>query len=540
MVDRWEKAVVATSTNPLTEGERLQRFELVNDTALAYQGTDELLVDVLDRLLTALGVETAGVLLADQAGTHLVTAVERGTSHTLPKGRIRIGQGFAGHVASHHRASILHDTQPEHTHDETIPRGVASVLGVPLVSQGTTIGVLQVGSSGPVTFTDDDVDLAQSAADRMALAIEARSSKAQISAAIMLQRSLLPARLPPVAGLEMAARYLPGEGGAVGGDWYDVFTLPSGHVAFAVGDVVGHGLPAAVVMGRLRSALRAYALNSLDPADVLTQLNRKLRHFEQRQMATVLYGVLEPTMDRLHISSAGHPPAMLAAPGQPATQLEVPPDFPVGVPLNAPRRSTSVELPAGTVLCVYTDGLVERRGESLDEGLVRLCEALSPGDPEELCDRIMDRLVGSWQPQDDVALLVLRPQDVDVRNSLVLPAERPSVSQVRRALRRWLAENGASEVAVGDVLVAVGEAVANVVEHAYGPAGGLIEVTSEIQHDEVVATVRDNGTWRPPRSQGRGRGMQLMEGLSDEVHVERSPTGTIVTMRRRLHEKGER
>ena len=182
------------------------------------------------------------------------------------------------------------------------------------------IGVLHVGSLTPRQFTSQEVELLQLAADRAAAAVQSISAQADRVAAEALQRSLVPSALPAVPGAEMAARYIPGSG-VVGGDWYDVFTLPSGELCVVMGDVAGSGLPAAVIMGRMRSALRAYALETRDPAEVLARLDRKMLHFEPNALATVLYAVIDPALDRMHVASAGHFPPALAVPGSPPSWL---------------------------------------------------------------------------------------------------------------------------------------------------------------------------------------------------------------------------
>ena len=201
---------------------------------------------------------------------------------------------------------------------------------------------------------------------------------------------------------------MPGSG-HVGGDWYDVFVLPSGRLGLVVGDVAGSGLAAAVVMGRIRSALRAYALEFPGPADVLGKLDRKMQYFEETPiMATVCYAVLDPDSGQLAISSAGHLPPVIAAPGQPAEMAEIAADIPIGVTMHFDRQVTTLTLEPGAVLCLYTDGLVERRYEHIDDGITRLCQAVTPGPPEDVCATAMQTLVGRQSPGDDIALLVLR------------------------------------------------------------------------------------------------------------------------------------
>jgi sigma-B regulation protein RsbU (phosphoserine phosphatase) len=200
---------------------------------------------------------------------------------------------------------------------------------------------------------------------------------------------------------------VPGSG-AIGGDWYDVFALPSGEVGAAVGDVAGTGLRAAVIMGRMRSALRSYALETADPAEVMARLDRKMRHFEPDALATVLYAVFDPSLDVVRVSSAGHLPPIVVAPGRPAEFAEVATDVLIGLEPARPRRVSALAFPPGTLLCLYTDGLVERRDRFLDEGLSRLRSAVTAGEPESACAAVMARMSSYIPHTDDVALLMLR------------------------------------------------------------------------------------------------------------------------------------
>jgi serine phosphatase RsbU (regulator of sigma subunit) len=284
--------------------------------------------------------------------------------------------------------------------------------------------VLHVGTLTPRTFTSQDIDLLQLAADRAAVAVQALSNQVERAATAALQHSLLPSALPAISGLEMAARYVPGSG-HVGGDWYDVFPLPSGELCAVIGDVTGSGLDAAVIMGRMRSALRAYALQTRNPAEILDCLGRKMRHFEPQAMATVLCAVFSPSLDQVRVTSAGHLPPLLAAPGQPAAPAEVFPDLPIGVPAPAPRRVSTLTLPPGAVVCLYTDGLVERRDRPLDDGIARLSAALTATDPESACASVMAAMAEYSPREDDMALLILRrPSGIPAGAVSISPAAR--------------------------------------------------------------------------------------------------------------------
>jgi serine phosphatase RsbU (regulator of sigma subunit) len=280
-------------------------------------------------------------------------------------------------------------------------------VGVPLLVGGAAIGVLHAGTVHNRVFTTDDAALLQLAADRAALAVQALRSRADHEAVAALQRSLLPGALPVVPGVQAAARYVPGDG-RVGGDWYDVFPLPWGELGLVVGDVAGSGLPAAIVMGRMRSSLRSYALEYGDPAEVLHKLDRKMQYFEGDVMATVSYAMLDPDQGRLRIASAGHFPPVVAPPGQPAVLAQIAVGPPIGVVDPPARQATTLTLVPGTVLAYFTDGLVERRGQSLDDRLDRLCQAVMPAPPESVCVSVMGHLVGNDHSGDDTALLVLR------------------------------------------------------------------------------------------------------------------------------------
>jgi serine phosphatase RsbU (regulator of sigma subunit) len=281
-------------------------------------------------------------------------------------------------------------------------------VGVPLLVNGAVIGVLHVGTVQNRVFTADDAALLQLAADRAALAVQSLRSREDRAAVAALQQSLLPSALPTVPGVEIAARYVPGDG-QVGGDWYDTFPLPWGELGVVVGDVAGSGLGGAVVMGRMRSSLRSYALEFRDPADVLAKLDNKIQYFEGEVMATVSYALLDPATGRIRISSAGHFPPVVAAPGQPGALASIAVDAPIGVAEVPRRQVTTLALASGSVLCFFTDGLVERRNMPLDDCVARLCRTVSPATPpERVCASVMGALVGNEHAGDDIALLVLR------------------------------------------------------------------------------------------------------------------------------------
>lgn len=373
-------------------------------------GFDALLAEV-QALLSA---DTAVLLVLDDSRSALVPVAWSGLGvRGRASMRIRVGQGFAGTIARTREPLVLSRVTPENVvNPMLLNRGVASLAGAPLVLEGRLLGVVHVGSLTPRTFTSEDVQLLLRAADRLAAAVRDGRTTDEHTAALVLQRSLLPSVLPHVDGLEFAGRYIPADGD-FGGDWYDVFGLPDGRVGLVMGDVIGHGLAAAVVMGRLRSALRAYALDYDDPAEVLHRLDRKISHFEPGSFATVLFGVTTAPFDEFVFSSAGHPAPFMTGPDAPAHQLGLPPDPPLAVRSRAARRAISVRVPDGSALCLFTDGLAERRASVVGDdpygaSIARALSAFTAGDPEAVCTQVLDAALGDESAEDDVAVLVTR------------------------------------------------------------------------------------------------------------------------------------
>ena len=537
--------VVTGQAAPSGEGDRLRRIEAVTDAGLAHLDVEELLKELLDRVRELLAVDTAAVLMLDSSSRFLIATAARGLEEEVRQGvRIPLGLGFAGRIAAEKRPVIIERVDHSNVLNPILrERGICSLLGVPLLVSGRVMGVLHVGTLSHRRFSEQDSTLLQLVADRVALAVRARTSQVERAAATALQRSLLPAQLPDVPGVEFAARYVPGGDGEVGGDWYDVFTLPSGSLCIVVGDVVGRGLPAAVAMGRLRTALRAYALDSEDPAELLRKLDRQVRQFEPEVMATVLCAIMEPCGEQLRLSTAGHPPPVVSAsPGLPAAVLELPVDLPLGVSAARPRHTSTMALPPGAGVCFYTDGLIERRGESIDVGLERLRRAVFAGPAESVCAAVMSDLVGTAPVADDIAVLMVRRQDTAAIPPLQmqLPAVPASLKPIRTAVRRWLVRVSADRDETADLVAAIGEACANIVEHAYGAGGGLVSVNLTNRPPDVVAEISDTGRWRAPRGHSRGRGIGLMRALSDEVQIEQTDAGTSVVIRRAIATGGSR
>jgi anti-sigma regulatory factor (Ser/Thr protein kinase) len=377
---------------------------------------------------------------------------------------------------------------------------------------------------------------------------EGKQAEREHRIAETLQRSLLPDRLPEIPGVLLAARYLPATSDLeVGGDWYDVVQLPNGSVALAIGDVAGHGLRAASTMGQLRMALRAYALEEGSPSQVVGRVRRLVRALVP-DIATLIYLVFDPESGTLRFANAGHPPPLLVEGNGQTSYLE----GGLGPPLGAtahprPDIDVAAHLDAGSTLLLYTDGLVERRGASILDGLTRLKTlAADPGeDLEALCDHLLDSMVTD-EVSDDIALLALRQVPLAAGPLFLrLPAEPHVLAPLRQTVRRWLREIDADPKIVDDVLVACGEAFANAIQHAYGAKDGLFEVSLVLSDGAVEVTIRDLGSWRPSSGSGRaarrgGLGQRLMRELMDSVDVESGPEGTVVRMRRSLQVEDDR
>ncbi|MFL5911055.1 MAG: GAF domain-containing protein, partial [Gaiellaceae bacterium] len=289
------------------------RVQSITEVALAHLALDdELLNEMLARVRDGLEVDTAAILTLDREANELVARAARGLEEEVERGvRIPVGGGFAGRIAASGEPVVLNEVRHSDVLNPILRlRGIRSLLGVPLLVEGRVIGVLHVGSLTQRTFTEENVTLLQMAADRIAVALDrARLSEREHLVAVTLQRSLLPDHLPRVEGLQLAARYRPGEGETeVGGDWYDAIILPNGNVGIAIGDVVTRGLRAASVTAQLRNALRAYALEGHPPGQLMSRLARLTRTLPGREMATLLYMEVEPGSGTVLASTAGHPP----------------------------------------------------------------------------------------------------------------------------------------------------------------------------------------------------------------------------------------
>jgi PAS domain S-box-containing protein len=290
--------------------------------------------------------------------------------------------------------------------------GMASVMVVPLTARGRTLGAMTlVAAESGQRYTEDDLEAAQELARHAALAVDnATLYRREHEAAVTLQRALLPASLPSPREAEVAASYLPaGPGLEVGGDWYDLVETEAGRVAVVVGDVAGRGLAAATIMGRLRTAFRAYMLEGAPPAAAVERLDALMGDFEEPSMVTLVHLSLDPVTRRVEYVRAGHPPPLVRDRAGAVRELDGSGSPPLGVIRDAVFRSSSAELEPGSVVLLYTDGLIERPTEGIGSGLARLRRAFAaaPDSAEGCVQKIVERLGAEALP-DDVAIVALR------------------------------------------------------------------------------------------------------------------------------------
>jgi len=522
----------------------LGKLQGVTDVALAHLGFDELAAALLPRVAETLDADAAGIIVLD------TDAATEGTAASgvalLPGGGIERGDRIPMPQDVHRLAGVDQPvamsavTDADVLHPLLRETGLQSVAAAPLaIGQGIS-GALQVGSLRNREFSPEDVSLLSLLADRAALAVRhSRQYEHERGIVETLQRSLLPPSLPLVPGFTMAARYLPAETDSrVGGDWYDVILLEEGRVAIAIGDVSGHGIRAAALMGQLRNALRAYAFDGYPPSVAAERLDRLVRQLESGWFATLVYAFIEPDGHKVTIANAGHPAPIVVTPEGESRFLEAVHSSPLGTSrtMDVFGQGTH-ELAPGSLLFFYTDGLVERRGTPLLESLEQLRQvvAAGPAEPEPLCDHVRAEMLGDTPPRDDVAFVAVRTIPLTgERLHLTMPAEPKTLVAARSIIGRWLTAAGADEATVSDMQTACHEACANVIEHAYRFREATFDIDGLLADDDIALTIRDTGGWRGAGSPDRGRGFAMMKSLVDDVSIERDDGGTAVTLRRRL------
>ena len=537
----------------LRERERAarRRTELLQALTAGLSGAlseEEVAGAFLEHAAAALEADASVIAVPDERGNHLDVIRWRGfdvstgdaerSTATVP---LDVPHPLADSFRRR-RTIILTPERLQHEYPLLVERsreqGVQISVVCPLATAGRVLGVAGFSWRRPHQLTPDDSTLVAALASQCAQALDrARRYESERTIAETLQRSVLPELLPSIHGLDVAARYLPGTTGMeVGGDWFDVIELENGRVGLVVGDVVGKGVQAAATMSQLRNALRAFAFERLKPSAAVTRLNRLLDTLPEAPFATLAFVTIDPRTGTCRYALAGHPPPLVRYPDGKVEYLEGGRSLPLGIGGDVTYRQAVAALPAGSILVLYTDGLIERRDRSLEVGLDMLREVVAEGPraPDALADYVLAQAFREHERSDDVAVLVVRLPLVRLEQlELTLPSEPDALHTARDELRAWLARGGIEGAAAHDIVLAAWEACANAVEHPDQPGEAAFTLEANRDGDRIRVLVRDGGRWRPERArEERGLGLRLMRSLMESVEVDRAPTGTVVRMER--------
>jgi len=439
-------------------------------------------------------------------------------------------------------SEILVETTADKIADAWIRKPVSDLLGqssllvLPLIARGIMLGFFVCTRlPGYRRFDAYDTELGMEFASRAAMFMDnAQRYSRERATALTLQRSMLPTGLSAPSSVEVKHRYLPGSQLIeIGGDWYESIALPGGRVALVVGDVAGHGVRAAVTMGRLRTAIHTLAMLELPPAETLQQLNELMGELGAREphFATCVYGIYDAVSGTCELASAGHLPPLLVRPDGTTELLDISPAPPLGVG-SGPIQSRVVEIDDGSLLVLYTDGLVERRTEDIDVGLAKLREIFGPGSAERpLEDLCKATLAGVYadQQRDDIALLIARLRRIPEDNFVTwkLPAELTSAHRARTLIRRPMKRWGLTELIPAAELLA-SELVTNAVRYAPGQIGLRLILEGGL----VIEVFDDSAALprlrHPDDDEERGRGLQVVSQIAQRWGARRAVSGKIV------------
>ncbi len=389
----------------------------------------------------------------------------------------------------------------------------------------------------PRWVTGEDRLLVTVLVGHLSLAIQhVRQFESARETSLTLQRAMLPTIQPPAG---FAVHYEPAVPPLeIGGDWYDVLPIGDHRIGIVVGDCVGRGLPAAAIMGQLRSSARALLLTGAQPAVLLEQLDAAASLIPDAYCTTVFLAILDTESGTLEYSNAGHMPAMIAGPDSATTLLTDASSVPLAVRRIDPRPEASRVLLPGSTLMLYTDGLIERKHESIDDGLARVAEVLEDAanlPVGAVADEVLRRLAPAEGYDDDVAMVMYRHQQAPLVIESQATAEQ--LATIRHQLSSWLKAAAVQDTLVADIVLVVNEACTNSVEHAYrGHSVGTMRLEVQSVDGEVHARIADSGSWKTPGevpSHG-GRGMVLVKAVSDSVEIDCTPTGTTIQAHFRL------
>ncbi|MGW1727534.1 SpoIIE family protein phosphatase [Streptomyces sp. NPDC002306] len=422
-------------------------------------------------------------------------------------------------------------------------QGAHSLMIVPIRTRRALLGMaLFIRTEDPMPFQESDLLLAEELVSRAAQSLDnARQYAREHTAALALQRNLLPPRLTGGTAVDAAARYLPADmDHGVGGDWFDVIPLSGARVALVVGDVVGHGLHAAATMGRLRTAVHTLADMDLPPDELLGRLDDTVQRLGEEHAdtpegpavvgATCVYAVYDPATRRCTMARAGHPPPAIVDPQGRVTFPDLPTGTPLGIGLGETFESVEFELPEGSLLAFYTDGLIETRDHDIDEGMHRLAASLDePGRSlEDLCDRAIQPLSGLGTC-DDVTLLLVRTRSLGAGQiaSWTLPSDETTVRHARNLAAVQLNEWGLDRLEDSTKLI-VSELVTNAVRHGTGPISLRLK-----RHQVLTCEVSDTDACAPRPRRARtvdenGRGLSLVAQMSRRWGTRAGSVGKVV------------
>ncbi|MER5598484.1 SpoIIE family protein phosphatase [Streptomyces sp. NPDC002265] len=514
-------------------------------------------VDLVDAVLREEGPAPAqDALVLRRIAQHSVlegcpeTLLPPGSTHSLMRGSdpadaLATGRPLRHRITSAEAPAWLADSEAHRPYSDDA--GVHSMLLIPLWARGSPLGIAQFfRHRDAAPFDDDDLFLAQEIASRAAVYIDnARMYTQERATALTLQRSLLPNTIPRHGAVETAVRYRPsGARAGVGGDWYDVIPLSGARMALVIGDVVGRGLYASATMGRLRTAVRTLADIDLMPDELLTHLDDvviRMQHEEGQGLdeisATCLYAVYDPVARNCSLASAGHalPAVAPATPdGCPTDPRPVHfADAPIGPPLGLgglPFETAQFDLPEGSLLALFTDGLIESPGRDLDRGLATLRDVLARAGSslEDTCDRLLDSLLPS-RPADDVALLLARTHALgaDHVSTLELPSDPSTVSRARAHATAQLAAWNLDDLAFGTELV-VSELVTNAIRYGREPISLRMILQSTLTCEVADASGTSPHLRRARTYDEGGRGLFLVAQTAENWGTRYTRDGKVI------------
>lgn len=405
--------------------------------------------------------------------------------------------------------------------------------GLMTVLSGAGDTALWLEHREPRAVGEDDGLLITALVGHLSLAVQhVRQFEAAREASLTLQRTMMPTTKPPIG---FAVRYEPAVSPLeIGGDWYDVLAIGDDHIGIVVGDCVGSGLAAAAVMGQLRSSARVLLINGVAPAKLLEELDSAATLIAGAFCTTVFVCTVDTDTGEMTYSSAGHIPALLAAPGAAAETLTEATSVPLAVQRANRRPQATTVLPPGSTLMLYTDGLVERREDLIDNGIHRVGEVLTElisSSAEAVADAVLMRLAPAGGFDDDVAIVVYRRPPAPLQIEVLATPDQ--LSDIRGQLSRWLTATGIPDVLAADIVLVVNEACTNSIEHGYRRTdAGKMLVHAEAKGRGICIRVTDFGSWKLPDANPRvrGRGVPLMRAVSGDVTLDGTSTGTVVTM----------